>query len=321
MSFPQPSSEQAAALHLVERRGGQPLTRHALEWWHLLSLDAPSVAGTWTWFIGWCAGVQLPLTDPSAIFVAVWILYASDRLLDARPLADGSKIVDLTEMEERHRFHFRHRRLFLPCLATATLPLAVLLHPLRDEVLHMYILLAALLSGWLLLVHAVPGASRRRLPKEFAVAVFFPAAVFIPTVARAPSLRLHLLPCALLFACACFLNCVFLYAWEHPENLLRAHSFTRLGALHLPGISVLVAAACIVLLVTTNTHRPDRNPTTGLLHPALLACAVLCSTLLLLCLHALRDSITPLRLRALADLVLLTPVPLAAGAYLIAAHR
>ncbi len=323
MSSPQRSSVERESLHVV---GGRGECRHTLrktfERWHLLSLDAPTVAVTWTLFIAWCAGVHTAIADPAAMFVAVWILYAADRLLDARPLANGTKLVDLTDMEERHRFHYRHRRRFLPCLAAGTIPLAILLHAIPNGVLHLYIILAALLSGWLVLVHALPAAGSRRLPKELAVAVFFPAAVFIPTVARAPWLRLNLLPGAFLFACVCFLNCTFLYAWEHPDDLSRAHPSTRFAAHHLREISIAVVLACIVMLAVpaTVTRMPHRAAS-GLVHPDLLAWAVLLSTSLLLLLHSLRHRITPLQLRALADFVLLTPAALAAGVYLVSAYK
>ncbi len=279
-----------------------PSDRSVLGLWHLLSLDAPAVAATWTVFVAWCAGVRLSIADPIAMFLAVWILYAADRLLDARPLAAGMRGL---ELEERHRFHHTHRRAFLPSLVAATLPLAYLLHRLAAPVLHLYTLLATLLAGWLLLVHAqpAPAAGTRRLPKELAVGLFFPAAVFIPTVARAPFLRPALLPGALLFAAVCSLNCLFLYAWEHPRDTTRAHASTVWALRRLvPLTTALIAGSLAVGCLRWEA------PIRPLMHPAALPVCCAVSGFLLLLLHFFRHRIPPVRLRACADLVLLTPL-------------
>ena len=57
--------------------------------WHLLSLDAPTVAALWTYFIARANHVQLSYAVPAAMFLAVWLIYAADRLLDTRHLATG----------------------------------------------------------------------------------------------------------------------------------------------------------------------------------------------------------------------------------------
>ena len=238
------------------------------------------------------------------MFLAVWMLYAADRLLDARPLSSG---IALPDLEERHLFHHRHRSWLVPAIAVAAIPLAVLTHHLAPPVLHLYALLACLLGGYLLLVHAQPGpsAGARRLPKEFAVGLFFPAAVFIPTVARAPALRPALLPGALLFAAVCVLNCLFLYAWEHPHDRSRAHITTRISLqLLVPAARFLACGAAVVALLGFGGWPPLH----GLSHPACLALAAGTSAVLLLILHRVRANVPALRLRALADLVLLTPL-------------
>jgi hypothetical protein len=180
-----------------------------------------------------------------------------------------------------------------------------------------------------LLIHTrpLPNGTPRRLPKELAVGLFFPAAVFIPTLAHTtPSptalhllgwtaawLRPTLLPAAALFACVCTLNCLYLYAWEHPTRVFRpsnfrahasthstAHSTTRWATAHLTPLALLVLALSSAVAATCLPHHAL---TTGL--PAL-ACALSAAALLLL--NTLRRHISPLHLRAAADLVLLTPV-------------
>ncbi len=278
--------------------------------WHLLSLDAPSIAGLWTIFIARCAGLTLHWTPPAAMFVAVWMLYAADRLLDARPQADGSAPPDL---EARHRFHHLHRGRFLACIVLAALALVMLLEGVPVAALHLYALLATLLAAWLLLIHArpLPTAASQRLPKELAVGIFFAAAVFIPTIARDPALRAGLLPAAALFAAVCTLNCLFLYAWEHPPPRLQAHWTTRWATGHLTHLATLVVATAGLVAVFGFLHlfAPASAHPSFSRWPAL-ACAVSATSLLLL--HRYRHRFSALQLRACADLVLLTPLPLLA---------
>jgi len=285
-----PGSERPQ-LTLVPRAPRQP-NRSPLALWHLLSLDAPSVATVWTIAVARNVGLHLPWTAPAAMFLAVWILYVADRLLDARSLDSHTRPPDL---EERHRFHHRHRRAFLIGIVVAACALAILLRTLDPHALRLYTLLATLLAAYFLLIHA-RADSAHRLPKELAVGIFFPAAVFIPTVARLPQLRLGLLPIALLLAATCSLNCLFLYAWEHPVDRTHAHWSTRWATQHLATITFTIATLSAVHC---------------LLSTRLLSSCILASSLFLLALHHLRHRLAPIHLRALADLVLLTPlVPL-----------
>jgi hypothetical protein len=224
------------------------------------------------------------------MFLAVWMIYAADRLLDSRNPAAH-------DLEARHRFHHRHRSAFLAVILISALALAWLLVHLDPRSLKLYVLLATLLAAWLLLVHGRPAAESRRLPKELAVGLCFSAAVFIPTVAREPSLQTTLLPAAALLAALCTLNCLFIYAWEHPAPRLHAHWTTRWATNHLQQLGTSLCALAILAAITHHE--------TSVRLPAL-ACAL--SAALLLMLHHLRRRIYSLTLRAAADLVLLTPI-------------
>jgi hypothetical protein len=264
--------------------------------WHLLSLDAPTVAALWTWFIARCCHIRLPLTSFAAMALAVWILYAADRLLDAaRPGAAA-------ELEARHHFHHRHARAFLTGIAFAASALALLLRTLDPAAMRLYLVEAALLTAWFVILHATHSA--HRLPKEIAVGLFFSAATFIPTIARAPALRPQLLPAAILFAAICSLNCLFIYAWEHespaisssPSTPRTAHGTTRVAAAHLPALAaaIAIAATALALLGATATE------------PIAAACAL--AVALLFALHRNRRRLARIDLRAAADLALLTPL-------------
>jgi hypothetical protein len=253
--------------------------------WHLLSLDAPTVAALWTWFIARASNIRLPLAAPAAMALAVWILYAADRLLDA---AHPSPV---SELEARHHFHHRHRRTFLSGISLAAVALAALLPHLDLAAIRLYLLEGALLIAWFLIVHTTRSA--HRLPKEIAVGLFFSAATFIPTVARAPALRPVLLPSAVLFAALCSLNCLFIYSWEHRPSGRQPHATTRLALAHLPTIAVCIALAGTALTLFTHP-----KPVPG-------ACAL--AAALLLALHRNRTRLPRTHLRAAADLALLTP--------------
>jgi hypothetical protein len=268
--------------------------------WHLLSLDAPTVAALWTWFIARASHVRLPLASPAAMALAVWILYAADRLLDAARPGTGA------DLEARHHFHHRHRRTLLAVIPLAAAALALLLRTLDSVAIQLYLIEGAFLLAWFLILHATRSA--HRLPKELAVGLFFSCATFIPTVARSPGLRLSLLPAAMLFAAVCSLNCLFIYAWEHDEawehgepataspNQRRPHSTTRVAVEHLAAITAALIVAGIGLAVLGS---PSARP---------LAAACAAAAAALLAIDRARLRISRIDLRAAADVALLTPL-------------
>jgi hypothetical protein len=236
--------------------------------------------------------------------LAVWMLYAADRLMDAR-LIDArlmdARLVDIDpthheDLEARHYFHHRHRTAFLTGILLVSIALALLLPNLEPEAIRLYLVLGVLISCYFILIHATRSA--HRLPKEIAVGLFFAAATFIPTVARRPDLRLPLLPSALLFATLCSLNCLFIYAWEHTrtDTNHRAHPITRLAIRNLPSLTVLLTLSCAALALLDHDA------------PWPIPCATALAATILLLLHNRRHSIAPITLRAAADLALTTPI-------------
>jgi hypothetical protein len=269
--------------------------------WHLLSLDAPTVAVLWTCFIAAAHHIHLPISSTLAMAVAVWMLYAADRLMDARLLdANPTQHEDL---EARHYFHHRHRKTFLTGILLASIALAALLPRLEAKAIHLYLILGGLVSGYFILIHATSGTTAQqkvahRLPKEIAVGLCFAAATFIPTVARRPDLRLPLFPSALLFATLCSLNCLFIYAWEHEDHNANrpTHTITRLALHNLPSLTILLALSSTALSLFDH-HAPQSIP-----------CAIAISATFLLLLHNHRHTIARTTLRAAADLALATPI-------------
>ena len=271
-----------------------PASLRLLHLWHLLSLDAPTVATLWTALIAHTVSVRLPTITLPAMFLAVWVLYAADRLLDAQPLHHEPTAT--TDLELRHLFHHRHRRAFLIALGLATAALAGLIPQLASTVLTPFLILGTLLVGYFVLIHATSGA--HRLPKELAVGLFFSAAVFIPTAARLPPAAVRaILPLAILFAALCCLNCLCIYAWEHlgsPSAITAApHPLTAIASRHRRPLAATILAASLLCALTT---------------PFLvLAAAVALSVYALLLLDTLRLHFAPITLRAAADLALTSP--------------
>jgi hypothetical protein len=151
-----------------------------LRYWHLLSLDAPTVAALWCWAFGRAARLRLAPWLPLALALGTWLFYVADRLLDARL---GSP----AELEERHHFHARHRRGLLAAAVPAALLLGMLVSRMPPALLAAYAGLGVLALGYLACVHWPAGRrcrGRRRfppwLPKELAVALLFAAATALP---------------------------------------------------------------------------------------------------------------------------------------------
>ena len=261
--------------------------RGPLALWHLLSLDAPTVATVWTIFVARTWRLALPASVPCAMFLAVWAIYAADRLLDARRRQEG--------LEARHRFHGRHRRLFQAALGVAATGLIPCILVMPAAMRGLYLWLGALLLLWLGVIHLLPRSrSRRNIPKELAVGVFFSAAIFLPTAATIPSLSL--LVAAAFTANLCSLNCLFIYAWEHPRGApARSHASTRFGLRRLRAIGTASVLLPIAML-----------PLAAQAAPALTAVSIAAG--LLLALDRTRSRYERTTLRAAADLALLTPL-------------
>jgi hypothetical protein len=245
--------------------------------WHLLSLDAPTVAALWTWFIARANHVQLSYALPVAMFLAGWVIYAADRLLDMRHLVTGRPRRSEDELEARHLFHFVHRRAFLASMPFAAIGILALLPNLLPVAVHLYLLGGVLLLGWFLVIHA----AGLRLPKEVVVGLYFAAATFAPTLVRAPVRPRLLMVEAVLFAALCTLNCLFIHAWERSTGRMRPL---------LTFAALLGLASCAFLRGSA---------------PAI---AIGISAALLFLLHCRRDRLSRTHLRCAADLALLTPV-------------
>lgn len=258
-----------------------------LSLWHLLSLDAPTVAAVWTWFVAHAARIALPPVIPAAMFVAVWLLYAGDRLLDGASANE--------ELQERHRFHHRHRRGFIAAMVVAVAILLPLVLAIPWEILKLYLLLAVLLLLWFAMVHRVAPRLRLRLPKEIMPGAFCAAAAFTPVWATVGYRHGELALAAVGYGLLVTLNCWTIFAWEHDE-ISAADATTQFGVRWLREATI---AGVVISLAATYLAAP---------HLAPIFFAIALAAGLLWMLGRARASLRPTDLRAAADLVLLTPL-------------
>ncbi len=251
--------------------------------WHLLSLDAPTVAAAWTVFLAHSFGVAVAPGAPWALAIAVWLLYVGDRIRDAA-LCDA--------LEERHQFHFKHRAVLIGACIAAGLPLCVLIGHLPVALRNGWLLLAIPLAVYVVSVHGLP----LRVPKEPLVAIFFAVATAIPVVAshRVPLPRIA--SADLAFGAVCWLNCIAIARWEHaPEHAMDL--VTAWLARHFSfAASAVVVVAGFPLLQ-------------GVGHAGVaISIAAMLSAAVLLMLDRMRPRLQRTTLRALADAALLTPL-------------
>jgi hypothetical protein len=262
-----------------------------LRLWHLTSLDAPTVAIVWMLAFAWSVHIHLPLWLPGVLALAAWSAYIGDRLLDARN-ARGP-------LRARHHFHWKHRRVFLPiALSAAVAGLSLVLRSMPATARERNSFLAAAALVYFTSVHSPWRVSspklRLRIPKELLVGVLFTLACATPVWARIPSQRLSLLLPIFTFIALAWLNCHAIEIWESRTRTQSAEVF-RLGT--------ALAAVAMLFAAIASLYSPRQA--------ALLAAAAL-SAALLAFLDRRRPDLTPLTLRAAADLVLLVPVALLA---------
>jgi hypothetical protein len=273
------------------------------EWWHLLSLDAPTVAALWSWFFARAMHLRLSFVPALLLALGTWLLYVADRILDGLRQRPGELL------RERHRFHARHRTAFLVAASLLVVFLAwfvlTRMHPeaRRDDAW-----IAAFAILYLFAVHrrttsVYPNAPR--LPKELAVGILFAAATAVPAWSRlsagAGLGKAQLAPAVVFFALLCWINCVGIEKWEacSPAQLVcvNQHASTRWASLHLRRIVTMIALFSLAGALLA--------PSRGLMAVYL---AALLSSGLLFALDTRSSRISPLYLRIAADAALLTPL-------------
>jgi hypothetical protein len=256
-----------------------------------VSLDAPLVALLWQALFAHTFGIAVPASVASALAVAVWCIYVTDRLLDtARSDARTT----------RHQFSLRHRKPLAIAVVFGFAVLALVCSRLPVATLRSGWGLGAFVGIYFAAVHGIR-LHRFWVPiKEAVVGFTFAAGVTLPVWA---SLGVHwqlLLP-AVLFGCVCTLNCLAIDFWEGAvwegalwESLLANTNPTSSG--HLTTVSACLAGLSGLCLLFSPPA----------LHPIYAALSGASLLLFALLYDAGRFSLASLRV--LADLALCTPL-------------
>lgn len=258
--------------------------------WHLLSLDAPTVAVLWAWSLAHAVRVQASSSALVVLGIGTWLIYVADRLLDGRSPERRQ------ELRERHFFHARHARALLIAAVAACAPLLFFITRMPPAERREDAWIFAVVLVYSALVHQ--RYVRIHFPRELAVGIVFACACAVPAWSAAGDLRSQLAALGGVFAALCFLNCSAIHAWEHPREARRVSRVSLLAG--------CVAAAALGVIFTMHTLEGIR-----------LGMAALASALLLLALdrdhrRALKKqspdaALSAFALRILADAALLTP--------------
>jgi hypothetical protein len=291
----------------------------------MASLDAPTVGVLWTLGFACAAGVRLPLWVSVLVGLVTWAVYICDRLLDARSALAS---MQPSRLRHRHRFHWRHRRLMISIAVgsiVAAVAIVVLYVPIAARVRGGALGLAtiAYFSG----VHArrnqnsrlgsrlawlpTPGKILERLPfnqvgNEVLVAAIFTCGCILPVWPRAAHQPGLLWPLGLV---ACFF---MLLAWLNYHAIGRWEADAPCD--HITPVGLLLTLSGFALATALFVSHPAA---------ALIVASGAGSALLLALINRNRRRLSPLALRAAADLVLCIPlavlVPVAFSGLLIAA--
>lgn len=265
-------------------------------WWNLLSLDAPTVVWVWALFFAHALRIPFPGLESTVLTVTVWIIYVSDRLLDALRRSPDVAYSD------RHNFHARYRYAILGALLPITLAtIWISLTRLSAQDRAVGLVMCGVVSIYLLAIHAIPDRVIRWFPKELFVGAVFAAGAAIPAWMHASESRRALIPAVILFAGLCGLNCIAIECWEHHrgkrQGEKRPYWLIQLANSRIIQIAaiLIVGAGFIAALEAHNVEQVE------------LAGATAVSLSLIALLDWRSDGFSPQVLRVLADAALLTP--------------
>ncbi len=307
----------------------------------MLSLEAPLVAVLWQRTLAHAQGIRLtPMLD-MGLALACWVMYVLDRTLDTLAAKNA------TDLDVRHAFYHRHRRLLLlgvipPALVTlAWMALYVIPEGVLWQAVGLSLLVALYLASWsaqgsrvsrdffiscaglggILLISHMPMPAGYRFTLCLLV-----LGVMVLSFLRQLDIRMgQALPkemtAALLFAMGCTTSTRFLAMPETIlEPLLESLLLTLIFACNLHGISCREAGGPndrkhppLVLSALIFTLAVLWLIEFGLLEHALRGPAYAClgAVVLHVLLYRSRQRFSTDAYRVLADLALILPLPLA----------
>jgi hypothetical protein len=265
----------------------------SFRWWFLpswMGLDAPCVVTTWTWAVSRATGDSLPARPAIAMFLVVWFIYLSDRLIDV------ARCTDWTNATGRLRFGRDWRLLFFVCLGFCMLGLvAVVCAGLPAEVIQRGVVVAVGV-GLHCLAFVTPIVLGVKLPgKEFGVGLFFALGAYACLGATSSSL-----PMLVSISVAVAFNCLVIAARDadsdranDPGGASRWWRTIHRDLLWV-GTELTVTSACVSFVAQeTAFYLSVATAFAGLT-----------------ALHRLARRLSGDAVRAIADFALLTPIPI-----------
>lgn len=234
------------------------------------------VALAWQLLFARCFHAEWHALSAILLAISVWLIYAGDRMLDALRTESSESL------QPRHQFYRRNWRAVLPVwIVMLALATWLALTRLAPALLLRGIVLLGAVVVYLAIVHAAPPRVRRLWPKEAVVAILFALGASLDTWSSMRTGEDALT--VALFSGLCWINCRAIEAWEHHAAWPTAR---------------LAMCVAIVATLTLATHRP------------VLACAEFASALAFIWLDRSRLRLSSDALRVLADVALLSPLPL-----------
>lgn len=262
-------------------------------WWYFpswMGLDAPCVVTTWTWATGRASGTPMPVRAAVAMFLVVWAIYLTDRLIDV------VRCHDWTNATGRLRFGRNYRPLFLVCLGGCVAGIAWLLWAgLPAEVIERAAVVACGV-GLHCLAFVTPVLLRSKLPgKEFGVGLFFALGAYACLGSAG-----HTLPFLVSIAGVVAFNCLVIAARDADSDRANdpggASRWWRTMNRDLFRLGVALTLAAVVGSV--------------LAREAAFYLSLTAAFALLTALHRTAHRFSGDAVRALADFALFTPIPI-----------
>ncbi len=262
---------------------------------NLLSLDAPLVAVAWLYIFAktWRV-VYLPTSTYISLALVVWVIYVTDRLLDASMNGFSSD-----RLQARHDFHRKHQKVFRTLAMVAGLVALILVVTELATKIYGYAMFGGLLVAGFFTLSVFSSHGPNDIPYTKNVLAGFSFAYGTSMLAYAytgfESQDLLKSPELICFAVLCILNISAIDLWEHANRTadLEVKATNEL-ALTLP-LTLLGAASLIFALKDPDlTTRPFFY-------------AVLTGAALLQMLNRSRGKFSMDALRVLADAALLAP--------------
>jgi hypothetical protein len=190
-----------------------------IPWWlwpNVLSLDAPAIAIAWQEVFARLAGVAVAGPDRAALFLAVWIVYAVDRL------ADGFRLQVAPGSAHRHRFSREHARAMSMVVAVAVVAGLAVLPALSPGIVVAGAAMGAVVAVYFVWNHLAGSRFGRGWLKEVVVSLVFAAGAGLVPLVTSPSGRLVAEIGA--FAIVCFSNCLLIARLERDRDLERGEA-------------------------------------------------------------------------------------------------